>query len=196
MRYILGAINGTSCFLILCIVSSSCKSGLDFGGNPTAEHPGSHSTTTNMPYNRPISFMENRGFRVFPFQGQPDGPNLVFIEGGRSVLGSFEEDVTYAHDNIERAVTVASFYMDETEVSNIHWLEYEYYIKQDSDEYFWKNNLPDSTVWAKNLSFNDPYVANYYRYPGFRYLPPGRQCRQWRLYQRRNVDSRDRTEPA
>ena len=135
------------------------------GGSPTAENPGAYSSATGYAFN------EEGGFQVNDFEGQPDGPNLIFIEGGRTVLGSFEEDVVYAHDNLERAVTVASFYMDETEVANIHWLEYEYYIKQDSDEYYWKNNLPDTAVWAKDLAYNDPYVNNYYRYPGFRYFP-------------------------
>ena len=116
-------------------------------------------------------FNEEGGFQVNDFSGQPDGPNLVFIEGGRTVLGSFEEDVVYSRDNLERAVTVASFYMDETEVANIHWLEYEYYIKQDSDEFYWKNNLPDTTVWARDLAFNDPYVNSYYRYPWFSVFP-------------------------
>ena len=132
---------------------------------PTAQRPGSKSTITGIAYN------QDEGFQVNPFQGQPNGPNLIFIEGGRTVLGSFEEDVINAHDNHERAVTVASFYMDETEVANIHWLEYEFDIKKDSDEYFWKNNIPDSTVWAKDLAYNDPYVNSYYRYPGFRYFP-------------------------
>ncbi len=134
-------------------------------GLPSAANPGVASSTTGLKFN------EEGGFQVNDFAGQPDGPNLVFIEGGRAVLGSFEEDVVNSHDNLERAVTVSSFYMDETEVANIHWLEYEFYIKQDSDEYFWRNNLPDTTVWAKDLAFNDPYVNSYYRYPGFRYFP-------------------------
>ena len=134
-------------------------------GTRTAENPGAFSSATGYEYN------VEGGFAVNDFKGQPDGPNLIFIEGGRTVLGSSEEDLLNSHDNLERAVTVASFYMDETEVANIHWLEYEYYIKQDSDEYYWKNNLPDTTVWAKDLSFNDTYVNNYYIYPGFRYFP-------------------------
>lgn len=146
------------------IILSSC-SFLGGGGVPTNENPGFASTATGLEFN------EEGGFTVNGFQGQPDGPNLVFIEGGRTVMGSFEEDVLYSHDNLERAVTVASFYMDETEVSNINWLEYEFYIKQDSDEYYWKNNLPDTTVWAKDLAYNDPYVNSYYRYPGFRFFP-------------------------
>ncbi len=86
-------------------------------------------------------------------------------------MGTFEEDLLFARDNVERAVTVASFYMDETEVANIHWLEYEYYIRRDSDAVYVTNNLPDTTVWARNLAYNDPFVDHYYRYPGFRFFP-------------------------
>ncbi|MEQ8241609.1 MAG: SUMF1/EgtB/PvdO family nonheme iron enzyme [Cyclobacteriaceae bacterium] len=140
---------------------SSCSG----GGAPTSVYPGPYSMATGLEFN------EEGGFQVNEFNGQPEGPNLIFIEGGRTVLGSFEEDLLNSHDNIERAVTVASFYMDETEVANINWLEYEFYIKQDSDEYYWKNNLPDTSVWAKDLAYNDPYVDHYYRYPGFRFFP-------------------------
>ena len=135
------------------------------GGNPDAKTPGLNSTLTGTEYN-----IED-GFQVNDYGGQPDGPNLVFIEGGRTVLGSFEEDVLYSRDNIERTVTVASFYMDETEVANIHWLEFEFHIRRDSDELYWRNNLPDTTVWSKELAYNDPYIDHYYRYPGFRFFP-------------------------
>ena len=59
---------------------------------------------------------------------QPTGPGLVFIQGGTFTMGRVEEDVMYKWDNFPRRVTVASFYMDETEISNqayreyIHWL--------------------------------------------------------------------------
>ena len=154
-----------ACYLTLAaLFLSACNR----GGKPSAENPGNYSSATGYAFGQDG---EAGVFQVNDFYGQPDGPNLIFIEGGRTVLGSFEEDVVNTHDNLERAVTVASFYMDETEVANIHWLEYEFYIKQDSDEYYWKNNLPDTTVWAKDLAYNDPYVTSYYRYPGFRYFP-------------------------
>ena len=135
------------------------------GGNPTSTAPGIVSTSTGLEYN------EDGGFQVNDFQGQPEGPNLVFIEGGRTILGSFEEDLMSRRDNIERTVTVASFYMDETEVANIHWLEYLHYVKQDSSRQFYESALPDTTVWARDLAFNDPYVDHYLRYPGFRFFP-------------------------
>ena len=165
MKKFVRAIKGLGYLFLAGIFISSCNLIGGGGGARTAANPGFASSATGLEFN------EEGGFQVNDFSGQPDGPNLVFIEGGRTVLGSFEEDVVYSRDNLERAVTVASFYMDETEVANIHWLEYEYYIKQDSDEFYWKNNLPDTAVWAKNLAFNDPYVNNYYRYPGFRYFP-------------------------
>lgn len=135
------------------------------GSKPDARNPGGISTATGLAYN------SEDGFQVADFRGQPDGPNLVYIEGGRTVLGSFEEDLLQTRDNVKRTVTVSSFYMDETEVANIHWLEYLHYVKLDSSREFYFSALPDTTVWAKDLAYNDPYVHHYLRYPGFRYHP-------------------------
>jgi sulfatase modifying factor 1 len=92
------------------------------------------------------------------------GPGLVPIEGGTFVMGgSADQDVTYDYNNVRRRVTVPSFYMDETEVSNQDWLDYLHWISitfpQDRELYY--NALPDTLVWRKPLSYNDPYVDNY-----------------------------------
>jgi formylglycine-generating enzyme required for sulfatase activity len=131
----------------------------------TADNPGKESSTTGLEYNT------DEGMKVSDFKKAPVGPGLVYIEGGRTILGTTEEDVTNTHDNMERTVTIASFYMDEAEVANIHWLEYLHYLRKDSTEEQYKAALPDTTVWARDLSFNDPYVTYYLRYPGFRYFP-------------------------
>lgn len=149
------------CMIALGAVIFSCGS----KGHPSASSPGNLSTTTGLEYN------DDEGFQVTEFRGQPEGPNLVYIEGGRTTLGSYEEDVMNTRDNLERTVTVASFYMDETEVANIHWLEYLHYIELDSSREFYESALPDTAVWARDLAYNDPYVDHYLRYPGFRYYP-------------------------
>ncbi len=149
------------------IALSSCKLFGKKGGIPTAQNPGQISTATGLAYNDEA----NGGFMVNPYQGQPDAPNMVFIEGGRTVMGSFEEDVMSYRDNIERTVSVASFYMDETEIANIHWLEYLHYLARDSSQEVYQAALPDTTVWVGKLAFNDPYVDHYLRYPGFRFFP-------------------------
>src|SRR5690606_432482 len=98
--------------------------------------------------------------------------HLVFIGGGRSIVGSFEEDILNRRDNIERNVSVASFYMDETENANIHWLEYIHYLNVSaSSRAVYIDALPDTTFWEARLAYNDPYVDHYLRYPGFRYFP-------------------------
>ena len=146
---------------------------LPFGNsNPSARNPASTSTTTNLEYfSDAFAEEDEEGFVVADFGGQTPGPNQVFVQGGRAVLGTYEEDVFFTHDNVERTVTVQSFYLDQTEIANIHWLEYLFYIQRDSSEAFYLSALPDTTVWEKELAYNTPYVSNYLRYPGFRYYP-------------------------
>jgi len=160
-------------FAVLVLTVSSC-SFIDNllgkkGGAPTAENPGQFSTATGLRYNDE----EKPSFQVTEFEGQPDAPNMRFIEGGRAVMGSFEEDVMSSRDNVERTISVASFYMDETEIANVHWLEYLDYLERDSAQNpaVLEAALPDTTVWVGKLAFNDPYVAHYLRYPGFRFFP-------------------------
>src|SRR5690606_37626520 len=142
---------------------ASCGRG---GGYPTSTDPGDYSSATGIEYNE-----DETAFQVNDYEDFPQAPGLVFIEGGRTTLGSMEEDIAMTRDNIERTVTVASFYMDETEVANIHWLEYLHYLKRDSIPEVYVAALPDTTVWSRQLSFNDPYVTYYLRYPGFRFFP-------------------------
>lgn len=149
------------------VILASCSLFGGGGGKPTATNPGQMSSATGLAYNDE----DAGGFEVKPFEGQPDAPNTVFIEGGRAIMGSFEEDVMSYRDNIERTVSVASFYMDETEIANIHWLEYMHYLSKDSSQEVYQAALPDTTVWVGKLAFNDPYVDHYLRYPGFRYFP-------------------------
>jgi len=148
-------------FVLLATAAlASCKS-----KHPTSVQPGKKSTATGIAYN------QKEGFQVKKFAGQKAGPNLVFIEGGRFTMGALEEDVMNSRDNRERTVSIQSFYMDETEMANVHYLEYLNAISRDSSEEVVKAALPDTTVWANPLSFNDSYVTQYLRYPAFRYYP-------------------------
>jgi sulfatase modifying factor 1 len=149
----------------LLIVGGTSSCFLKRTANPTSQRPGDYSITTGLMYNSPD------GFEVPEISEMPVGPNLVFIEGGRAVLGSFEEDILYTRDNIERTVTINSFYMDETEVANIHWTEYLYFLRRDSVFEVYEAALPDTTVWYNEFSFNDSYVEYYLRHGGFRYYP-------------------------
>jgi len=146
--------------LAFTAVFAACKS-----KHPTSVKPGKSSTATGIAYN------QENGFKVAKYRGQSAGPNLVFIEGGRFTMGALEEDVMNTRDNQERTVSIQSFYMDETEIANIHYLEYLDAIQRDSSAEFYSAALPDTNVWTNPLSYNDPYVTQYLRFPGFRYYP-------------------------
>ncbi|MCY4781618.1 SUMF1/EgtB/PvdO family nonheme iron enzyme [Sphingobacterium sp. UT-1RO-CII-1] len=128
------------------------------------------SAKTGVAYNDP----HNGGLQINRKVKETPGPGLVAIEGGTFVMGgSLNEDIAYSHDNIKRRVTVASFYIDETEVSNADWLEYLHWIAQNfpDDGKLYYDALPDSLVWRHPLSYNEPYVNLYLRHPSFQDYP-------------------------
>ena len=78
------------------------------------------SSTTGWNYNDP----KNGGFENTPYTEQETGPGLVLVQGGTFTMGRTEQEIKMDWDNIPRRVTVSSFYMDETEVANLHYREY------------------------------------------------------------------------
>ena len=113
------------------------------------------------------------GFEKIEYLGQETGPGLVFIQGGTFTMGSVEKDLTLETNNTKRRVTVPSFYMDETEISNIQYLEYLYWLKRvflDFPEIY-KQTLPDTLIWRDKLSYNEPYVKYYLRHPSYQDYP-------------------------
>jgi len=128
------------------------------------------SATTGWNFNDP----SNGGFQKVPFEEQETGPNLVLIEGGSFTMGRVEQDFMYDWNNIPRRVTVSSYYIDQTEISNIQWNEYLYWVKRvysvDYPELYGKA-LPDTLVWRDKLSYNEPYVDYYLRHPAYRDYP-------------------------
>lgn len=128
------------------------------------------SSTTGWNYNDP----KNGGFQKMPFEEQETGPNLVLVEGGTFTMGRNEQDVMYDWDNYPRRITVSSFYMDETEVTNLDWNEYLYWLNRvyglDYPEVVAKA-LPDTLVWRSKLAYNEPYVDYYFRHPAYREYP-------------------------
>lgn len=128
------------------------------------------SAVTGWAYNDPT----NGGFEKPPYEEQETGPGLVLIEGGTFSMGRTENDVTYEWNNVARRVTISSFYMDETEVSNFSYVEYLYWTSRvfgpvAPDIYY--KALPDTLVWREKLAYNEPYVEYYLRHPAYRDYP-------------------------
>ncbi len=111
------------------------------------------------------------------FKEQETSPGLVFIEGGTFTKGRVQDDVMHDWNNTPTQQHVQSFYMDETEVTNMMYLEYLDWIKRvypPSDENFraiYHGALPDTLVWRNRLGFNEIMTENYLRHPGYAEYP-------------------------
>ena len=111
------------------------------------------------------------------YQGQEAGPGLVFIEGGTFTMGRVEDDVMHDWNNSPTQQHVQSFYMDETEVTNLMYLEYLDYLKEvypPSEQRYsaiYLGAVPDTLVWANRLGYNEPLTNNYLRHPSYQNYP-------------------------
>ncbi len=145
-------------FVLLVLVLASCG------------RKSERSDTTGWKYND----QKWGGFEKIDYKGQATGPNLVLVEGGTFTMGATEQDVPYEWNNVERRVTTASFYMDETEISNIDYLGYLFWTYNTFAETYpevWKRALPDTLVWREELAFNEPLVETYLRHPAYNDYP-------------------------
>ncbi|MBE9510886.1 MAG: SUMF1/EgtB/PvdO family nonheme iron enzyme [Bacteroidetes bacterium] len=144
---------------------SSCSLFSGGGGGRS----GNVSPTTGWNYNDP----DLGGFEVISGYEQETGPGLVFIEGGTFTMGRTEQDILYDWNNIPKRVTVSSFYMDETEVANVDYREYLYWLSRVYVSFpeVYKNALPDTLVWRDPLAYNEPYVEYYFRHPSYNDYP-------------------------
>jgi gliding motility-associated lipoprotein GldJ len=111
------------------------------------------------------------------FQEQETSPGLVFVEGGTFTKGRVQDDVMHDWNNTPNQQHVQSFYMDETEVTNMMYLEYLDWIKRvypPTDENFraiYNGALPDTLVWRNRLGYNEVMTENYLRHPGYAEYP-------------------------
>jgi gliding motility-associated lipoprotein GldJ len=128
------------------------------------------SSTTGWSYNDPD--MGGFEYKADYFE-QETGPGLVLIEGGTFTMGRIAQDVLYDWNNVPRRATVASFYMDETEIRNVDYREYLYWLRRVFIDYpeVHRKALPDTLVWRTRLGYNEPYVEYYFRHPAYQEYP-------------------------
>jgi gliding motility-associated lipoprotein GldJ len=149
-------------FTGIAVLTSSCVSNQNSKSN--------RSRTTGWAYNNP----QNGGFEVPKNFQMPPAPGLIPVQGGTFVMGLTPDDPFYQWDNTPRRVTVGNFYMDETEVSNLDYQEYIYWLTRVYGENYpnvVQNALPDTLVWIDRLSYNEPMVEAYFRHPAFNDYP-------------------------
>jgi gliding motility-associated lipoprotein GldJ len=111
------------------------------------------------------------------FKRQETGPGLVMVEGGTFTMGKVQDDVMHDWNNTPNQQHVQSFYMDETEVTNLMYMEYLDWVKRvfppDQENYktIYEGALPDTLVWRNRLGYNETMTNNYLRHPAYAGYP-------------------------
>lgn len=122
------------------------------------------SPTTGWNLNDP----EWGGFEVSDRNEQVTAPGLVFIEGGSFTMGRVADDSRFQWNNVAHTVTVSSFYMDETEVTNLAYREFVYWMQRAYGEEYperVRDIYPDTNAWRDKLAWREGFVDYYFQSP-------------------------------
>jgi len=152
------------CVFLLLPVTQDCA----VNKHPTSKNPGKYSTATGSMYND-----GEDGFKIDPYSGQLIPNGMVYIEGGMYLTGDLSGSIDGENNrvNTRARVTINSFYVDETVLCNIHYLEYLHFLKNNATKEEYKAALPDETVWESVFEFNDSFKKEYFYHPRYSFYP-------------------------
>ena len=111
------------------------------------------------------------------YKQQEPAPGLVEVEGGTFTMGRVQDDVMHDWNNTPNQQHVQSFYMDETEVTNVMYMEYLDWLKrvypptEENYRNIYVGALPDTLVWRSALGYNETMTNNYLRHPAYADYP-------------------------
>lgn len=137
---------------------------------------GVTSSTTGWPYD----FKAENAFKKTSVAASNVPPGMVEIPGWSYTIDDVEDYVTASRRikpnelNTRRTISVNSFYMDQHEVRNIDWREYQAWLtavySKVAPEKIEKTK-PDIKAWTEGLGENDPFMMNYFTHPSFNEYP-------------------------
>ncbi len=125
--------------LILVVILSSCGT------------PGSTGELTGVPGRK--KFFE------------PEPMEMAFIPAGNFMMGPSDEDALFAMNSISKSVTVESFWMDQTEITNNKYRQFIYYVRDSIlRTKLGEAGIPDREYFVVDEDGNvvEPQVLNWY----------------------------------
>ena len=111
------------------------------------------------------------------FKKQETPPGMVPVEGGTFTMGKVHDDPMHDWNNSPNQQHVQSFFMDETEVTNLMYTEYLFWLKtvfppeDENYENIYTGAIPDTLVWRNRLGYNETMTNNYLRHPAYSEYP-------------------------
>ena len=145
------------------------------------------------------------GVQNRPVWNPTDPYGMVYIPQGSFNMGPGDQDVPYAHVTQHKTVSVAAFYIDETEITNneyrqfVNWVRdsiarvyladaqlpgYEWITERDLNGYIYPLD-PYVLNWDRPIRYDDKDIREILEREDF-YLPENE-----RFYDRREIDSRN-----
>ena len=99
---------------------------------------------------------------------------MVPIPAGTFHMGQADEDPAATQINFNKQVTIGSFYMDDSEITNNEYRQFIDRLMEDSTSVLGEDVIkeefyPDTTVWVKDFAHHlgDPLQDYYYWHPGY-----------------------------
>ena len=147
--------------IYIILITTSCG-----GGNSTSRGTGWDINSKKGGFQYNVDFDE-----------QETGPGLVFVEGGTFTKGQVQDDVMHDWNNTPNKQHVMSFYIDESEVTNLmymeylNWLEIVFPTNETRYRQIYEGALPDTLVWRNQLGYLEELTTNYLRHPAYAEYP-------------------------
>jgi sulfatase modifying factor 1 len=109
---------------------------------------------------------------------QPTPYGMVLIPSGSFMMGQADEDASRSGISFNKRVTVAAFYMDDTEITNHEYRQFTTSLLKDSvsvlgEDKIFSEYYPDTTVWNSDFTFHngDPMLEYYFSSPAYDLYP-------------------------
>ena len=88
---------------------------------------------------------------------QPDPFGMVFIPQGSFTMGTGDQDIAYSFVQEPKTVSVASFYMDETEITNDEYRQFVYWVRDSIARRVLGDIRPDEFLIQENAKTGEVY---------------------------------------
>ncbi len=109
---------------------------------------------------------------------QPTPYGMVLVPSGSFMMGQADEDASRSGISFNKRVTVAAFYMDDTEITNHEFRQFTNALLKDSvsvlgEDKIFSEYYPDTTVWNSDFTYHngDPMTEYYFSSPAFDLYP-------------------------
>src|SRR5690606_16656362 len=107
------------------------------------------------------------GVRLNKLKANKAPHGMVLIPGGTFIMGQSDEDITYAQIAQNRQVTIAPFYMDDTEISNSEYRQFVHWVRDSiliynflgDDNYFVDAGNGERYIDWKKVNSSSPWKS-------------------------------------